>query len=477
MKKSNLLLVLLLYLAITSCARLDTPVVPEDSAIPPMTSTFVTEEMAISEVEEFLKNFDPGTKSGSRTIAEIYPSGSMPATRSESDSSGVEMTEPFVYIVNFTNDEGFAIVSGDTRMSPILAITDHGNLEQGEVIDGPGTIAMLANIDVDYRMAVGLPVENPDGGLDYPIGITNNGVYVYPGGGETYGGNNQTIKDNFITIGGGNPLPDITYSYSEWKDYTKRGELVGCEWGQSIDPYNRFTYTSDGKKTHAGCVATAVAQIMYYWGKDFSMDGYTFDWDLMHKHIASYNRYESAYDMIGELFLKLGLPKNLDMDYRDDGSYAYDKNVPRTFVNCGYASGGNNESYNYDRLYNKISAGPAYISGCSKKTVKKFLGITVKTTYSGGHAWVIDQVLTQSRTKFTYTDGILTDTATQYRHLVHCNFGWDSNNSSNGYYFSAQFDTNKGPVTRADETGSMSNSQADHYYQYKLNMNINISPR
>lgn len=71
----------------------------------------------------------------------------------------------------------------------------------------------------------------------------------------------------------------------------------------------------------------------------------------------------------------------------------------------------------------------------------------------------------------------LTDTATQYRHLVHCNFGWDSNNSSNGYYFSAQFDTNKGPVTRADETGSMSNSQADHYYQYKLNMNINISPR
>lgn len=82
MKKSNLLLVLLLYLAITSCARLDTPVVPEDSAIPPMTSTFVTEEMAISEVEEFLKNFDPGTKSGSRTIAEIYPSGSMPATRS-----------------------------------------------------------------------------------------------------------------------------------------------------------------------------------------------------------------------------------------------------------------------------------------------------------------------------------------------------------------------------------------------------------
>lgn len=72
MKKSNLLLVLLLYLAITSCARLDTPVVPEDSAIPPMTSTFVTEEMAISEVEEFLKNFDPGTKSGSRAV-ELLP--------------------------------------------------------------------------------------------------------------------------------------------------------------------------------------------------------------------------------------------------------------------------------------------------------------------------------------------------------------------------------------------------------------------
>lgn len=74
MKKSNLLLVLLLYLAITSCARLDTPVVPEDSAIPPMTSTFVTEEMAISEVEEFLKNFDPGTKAAVELLPKsIHP--------------------------------------------------------------------------------------------------------------------------------------------------------------------------------------------------------------------------------------------------------------------------------------------------------------------------------------------------------------------------------------------------------------------
>ena len=461
----------MLYLAINSCTRVDTPAVPEDPAIPQMTSTFVTKEMAISEVENFLKNLDVKTKGGNRTIAEIYPSGDIPTTRSESDSSSTEMTEPFVYIVNFSNDEGFAIVSGDTRTSPILAVTDFGNLEQGEIVEDPGTIAMLANIDVEYRMAVGLPVENPEGGLDYPIGITNDGIYIYPGN-----GNKQTIKDDFIAIGGGKPLPIITYSYSEWQDYTERGKLVGCEWGQSIDPYNRFTYTSDGKKAPARCVATAVAQIMYYWGKNFTIDGYAFNWNLMHKHIASYNRYQPAYDMIGELFLKLGLPKNLDMSYKTSGSGAYDKNVPRTFTNCGFANGGKNESYNYDLLYNNISAGPAYISGYSKKTVKKFLGITVQTTYSGGHAWVIDQILTQSRKKYTYTDGVLTSTATQYRHLVHCNFGWDSNNSKNGYYFSAQFDTNKGPVTRAEETGTMANSQADYYYQYKLNMNINIRP-
>lgn len=459
MKKFIFLLSLLCFSMLLSCTK-QLPIGEPESDLKPV-STFVTEEMAIVEVEEFLKHFEAQTKSGKRTISNIYSSGGTSMTRSDSVSSN---EEPFVYIVNFANNEGFAIVSGDNRMSPILAIVDKGNLEQGDIIEDPGVIAMLGNIDVDYRMTVGLPVINPNGTLDYPLGMTEDGTYVYPGSNN---GGNTVIQDGFITIGDNRP-PVITYEYTGWENYTTRGNLVGCEWGQSRSPYNLYTYTADGRKAPAGCVATAVSQIMYYWGKDFTMDGYDFDWDIMRLHKSKNEPYEEAYEMIGELFLKLGQPNNLNMDYQVDGSGAYSDDVPRTFVNCGYTNGGYNEDYNYDRLYNIISSRPAYISGKSKKIDHKFLGITVSTSYSGGHAWVVDQILTRTRKKYTYSDGVKISTTTQYEHLVHCNWGWDG--SCNGYYYSSQFDTNEGPVTRAGETGS----QRDYYYQYLLKMNVNI---
>lgn len=467
MNKSNILLVLLLYLAITSCARLDTPAVPEDPAIPPITSTFVTKEMAISEVEEFLKIFDAGTKSGGRTIAEIYPSGNMPSTRS--DVSDVEISEPFVYIVNFSNDEGFAIVSGDTRMSPILACADNGNIERGEIIENPGLIAMLGNIDVEYRLAVGLPVLNDEGTYDWPIGITDDGTYVYP---KTSNSGAFTGFDNDPRTDGSGDyhIPEYTYSYTEWNESELRGTPLGCQWGQSYDPYNRFTYTSDGKKAPAGCVATAVAQIMYFWGKDFNMDGYDFDWEIMRKHKSIFNPYPAAYDMIGELFLKLGLPKNLDMDYGEHESGAFSENVPKTFQNCGYASGGQIEDYDSYKLYSLISTGPAYVAGYAKRTVTKFLGIKVKTEYSDGHAWVIDQVLDQNRIKTTYKDGELYKQEEESRRLVYCNFGW--NGSCDGYYYTSIFNADDGPVeTRSADSPKGDNS---YYYHYKLRMNTGI---
>ena len=45
--------------------------------------------------------------------------------------------------------------------------------------------------------------------------------------------------------------------------------------------------------------------------------------------------------------------------------------------------------------------------------------------------------------------------------------------NKNGYYYSAQFDTNEGPVTRKTTT---TETGIDYYYQYQLNMNTDIYP-
>lgn len=448
MKKS---LILVVSLILFSCTREDIQDLPTNDA----ESTFVTEAMAIAQVEEFVSQLDLETKGISKKISSIYSTGDSDYTKA--NENGYQ--SPFVYVVNFADDMGFALVSGDTRMPPILAMIDNGNLPEGTVIDDPCVISMLSNIDVEYRMATGMPVENPNGGLDYPVGISEDGSYVYPLGLDT------TCSQPYNPF---EPL-EITYEYTEWQDYERKGQVLECEWGQSSKPYNKYTFTENVVRTPAGCVAAAVAQIMYYWGKNITLDGYTFDWNLMRKHKSNKQSYPPAHDMIGMLYAKLGIPDNLDMSYDTTGSGAYDSNVPRTFENFGYTSGGQNESYNYDLLIERIEGGPAYVSGYSKKTTKTFLGITVKTTYDGGHAWVIDETLERRRQCIKYINGEKNSTQTQYQRLVHCNFGWEGEH--NGYYYSADFNTNEDPVLKST---NVSNDQESGYYQYLLNMNTGI---
>ena len=55
----------------------------------------------------------------------------------------------------------------------------------------------------------------------------------------------------------------------------------------------------------------------------------------------------------------------------------------------------------------------------------------------------------------------------QYEQLVHCNYGWSG--SDNGYYNTAAFDTNTGPITRSVEGES-------YNYQFNLECLYNINP-
>ena len=174
MKKS---LILVISLILFSCTKENI----QDPPINDAESTFVTEAMAIAQVEEFISQLDFKTKGMSKKISNIYSTGDDYRTKSNEN----DVQSPFVYVVNFADDMGFALVSGDTRMPPILAMIDNGNLPEGTVIDDPCVISILSNIDVEYRMATGMPVENPNGGLDYPVGVSEDGTYIYPLGLDT----------------------------------------------------------------------------------------------------------------------------------------------------------------------------------------------------------------------------------------------------------------------------------------------------
>ena len=450
------LFLLLATIMVQSCTN-DSTCVEKADVSDPTISTLVTPEMAIEEVKKFLIEVECTRAGFNRRVESVYATGSASVTR----NNDVVNDTPLVYVVNFEDNQGFAIVSGDTRVHPILMMADSGSLPEGAVIDNPGMIAMLSLIETEYKMKLGMPVEDTDGNIISPIGVTADGNYIYP---------DMYYEGELL-----DPNISLTNDFSVWGEYVTYGEALECEWGQSVAPYNLYTYTSDGVHAPAGCVPTAVAQIMYFWGHNYTYNGRYFNWDLMRNHINSYtNSYSNAYTMIGELYYQLGLPANLDVTYDAvNGSGAACENIPRTFEHFGYTSGGSVVSYNFDEIFDVISTRPVYVSGYSFKTVVpiyNIFGIQVgsRDEYTSGHAWVIDQVLERSRYKLD--GGIMTRALIkETEYLVHCNFGWSG--SCNGYYYSGIFNTNDGPVVTRTETNSEGQSR---YYKYYLRMNTGI---
>jgi len=194
--------------------------------------------------------------------------------------------------------------------------------------------------------------------------------------------------------------------------------IVPCQWDQGY-PYNILCPpdpNGPGGYVYAGCVATAMAQVMYYWryplqgigshtywaypyGNLTANFGATeYDWDAMENYINHDNPYP-----IAELQYHCGI--GVEMMYGPNGSGAYSSDVPPVLVDYfGYSDDvfynwkenyGHNEWI--DMLKGNLDNGwPMYYSGYSS---------------SGGHAFVCDG----------YQDD-----------LFHFNFGWGG--SSDGYY-------------------------------------------
>ncbi len=110
--------------------------------------------MAIAQVEEFVSQLDLETKGISKKISSIYSTGDSDYTKA--NENGYQ--SPFVYVVNFADDMGFALVSGDTRMPPILAMIDNGNLPEGTVIDAPCVTAQISIQTQEKDQSCNLPV-------------------------------------------------------------------------------------------------------------------------------------------------------------------------------------------------------------------------------------------------------------------------------------------------------------------------------
>lgn len=264
------------------------------------------------------------------------------------------------YVFNAEGHNGFVIVSGDDRTIPILGYADQGSLDLEK-----------------------LP--------------KNAKVWL-----DGYAKQIQALGDASITT---SPRRVIG---------TPVKPLLTCHWDQGR-PYNNLCPLGWSENCPTGCVATAMAQVMYYhkWPQgDVASPGWdlpttTFKWDLMKDEYDVSDTGESA-DAVAELMYYCGAAVDMSYGVWESAASVYATDMIKHFGYSTAAKTVHRRSYSTEEweglIYNELkNARPVLYSGCSGKT---------EGGYSGGHEFVVDG----------YDD----------KGLFHVNWGWSG--QSDGYF-------------------------------------------
>ena len=314
-------------------------------------STVIPLDKALANLDRQIEAiFGPETKASSKAydMSSVVTAGGRdilgPSTRSASGQNGLPDT--LIYIVNFENDNGYAILSADARLDEdIYCITEKGRLT---IEDLEQTYAYLSSSSDSSGMEHAI-IDFPDPGLPPVIDdiirddlddirfIEDGEFDVQPGGSKT-----------------------ILY-----------GPLLKTKWGQKA-PFN---------------VAIAAAQIILHnrVANNTIFNGYECDWDTM-ETVRNYKTPDQlgeaeARTQVANFVFEIGKDYNCNIDYGKKGSSGFINGIKRTFENFGYSNveksiGLGNKVQ--DKIFECLSQGyPVPVTGAD--------GFS-------GHAWVIDGI-------------------------------------------------------------------------------------
>ena len=355
--------------------------------------SFLILSLLLSVTANYADNVDFNT---ALRIARTYVNVSKTAAQNVKTRAAATATQQPYYVFNDDEGKGFVVVAGDDKMGKVLAYSKEASID-------------MANLNPEAR-------------------------YLFDSYRQVYEelGKNKTLT---------------TRAGAATKTADAVQPLLKSKWGQDY-PYSKLT------QYVTGCVATAVAQVMYYhkWpaqGKgqesytvkfdntvrsaDFTKSHY--DWDNM---LPDYNRRNvttKQEDAVALLMNDVGIATNMQYTDRASGTQSYmAERALRNYFD--YDASMVTRSYegidNFIEIVKKElrNGFPLYISGDSKT--------------GGGHAWVCDGFDEEDR--------------------FHMNFGW--NGQANGYYSLA--------TLSVTSTGSEFNG-AQHSFNRRLHV-IAIHP-
>ena len=393
-QKPLLFLLILGVTIIGGCAKSDTT----DICINQSNDHHISLEQALEHLDSFLSEMDmtKGVEHArSYSLSDITTiSASDLSLETKSDSSDGYEGSNLLYIVNFTDEQGTAVLSADDRTDDVvLCVTDSGSL-----------------CKEDFESAYEeLSRTNPSRGEEDIDFKSDMGTTVFP----------AIILSKVLSSVSSEETDSKEIKVKSLSDETKYGPYCVTKWTQSeingTQIFNRFTPDNN----YAGCVVIAVAQIIVNTKNIVfhSSDGTTCYRDTM-LTVAHYSSpleigTDNAQVQVGRFVRDLGVsPLFCNVTYHSDGTTGNAAGAKRTLEAFGYQNVEKRTGFgskNQTRATNQIRQGrPVYLGGCHSWSLS-------------GHAWVLDG---------------------EWGNYYHVNWGWQG--MYDGYFAKGVFDPQGG---------------------------------
>lgn len=430
----------------------------------------ISEETALANLFSFLaENDEINTRTTeSPTIKTITPIKFKSVISRELQDTTDLNCENLLYVVNFEDEQGYAILSGDTRIKEeIIAIGDEGELSDITVHNA------LDLLNTERPIYDGYPITGPGFFKEPEYGdellMNPNTVRLYiEAENDTLVGNFSVNEDEYNTPETVVTSMCVSYAFNQINNYDEldsyqmpSDELIGNDgkrtsitksawrinryaspilfnyryWYQG-DPFNylyperrKWIIVGHKEKAPAGCFPLAIAKILTYfkYPQTYIHNGHTIDWEELNNPT-----YIIPRDTISISHLLYKISEGCGSWYFQQGTFT----LPSKATSYMRAIGLKN-SHSYIYKFNKVV--DMIDNGCPL-IIYSIPNVRIDLS----HSWNIDGYKIKERTitKSIYEGNTLLSSTTEIEicNMVHCDFGWTGR--SNGYYVSGIFKVN-----------------------------------
>lgn len=362
---------------------------------------------ALTIAEESISILDNGKSltrgSKQRHIEKGYQAVAICRDKNSTRSARAEYNDTLMYVFNFSDNQGFAVVSASPDTEGLIAITEKGNYNPSDSTNNSGLdlFMNLAKKYVEYasRSSKGhVIIDRPKQLID---SIVNNEEYL--------------------------------------------GPYVSVKWGQN---YPEGIYCPNNI---SGCTNTAIAQIMSYYeypssisltysGADVSSQ--YLNWSTIKQHIISAtNQSEHSscaatnetHNIIGRLCRQIGQLTGSDYTSNEYTGTQY-SNIILALQALGYNTG------NWTNYSNGLS------SVCANIRNNHIYMIYGQSIYNY-HLWLLDGVYTHEHGNISWTQELGSTVMELYEYNVttdrYYHFNWGKDGIGNGYFLANVFNSKK----------------------------------